>query len=90
LFNVNLNVNDTIGAGTAHPSRAPEFIHCSYRSVVRVTRSLVLFVCFVDRCLSFCPFSFDHFVISLSSIYRLWLPLWYLQTLLTLCRNCVL
>ena len=23
---------------------------------VRVTRSLVLYVCFVDRCLSFCPF----------------------------------
>jgi hypothetical protein len=27
---------------------------------VRVTRSLVLYVCFVDRCLSFCTFSFDH------------------------------
>ena len=27
-------------------------------SEVRVTRSLVLFVCFVDRCLSFCTFSF--------------------------------
>jgi hypothetical protein len=27
-------------------------------SVIRVTRSLVLCVCFVDRCLSFCPFSF--------------------------------
>jgi hypothetical protein len=27
-------------------------------SVVRVTRSLVLYVCFVDRCLSFCTFSF--------------------------------
>ena len=26
----------------------------------RVTRSLVLCVCFVDRCLSFCTFSFGH------------------------------
>ena len=26
-------------------------------SGVRITRSLVLYVCFVDRCLSFCPFS---------------------------------
>ena len=51
------------------------FIHChsprwlysrSPFSVVfsglRVTRSLVLCVCFVDRCLSFCPFSFGHCV----------------------------
>jgi hypothetical protein len=29
-------------------------------SGVRVTRSLVLWVCFVDRCLSFCTFSFGH------------------------------
>jgi hypothetical protein len=29
-------------------------------SVFRVTRSLVLCVCFVDRCLSFCSFSFVH------------------------------
>jgi hypothetical protein len=32
-----------------HLSSPPVF------SEVRVTRSLVLFVCFVDRCLSFCP-----------------------------------
>jgi hypothetical protein len=30
----------------------------SFFSGVRVTRSLVLCVCFVDRCLSFCTFSF--------------------------------
>jgi hypothetical protein len=29
-------------------------------SRVRVTLSLVLFVCFPDRCLSFCTFSFGH------------------------------
>jgi hypothetical protein len=50
-------------------------------SGVRVTRSLVLYVCFVDRCLSFCTFSFDQCVVCSSSIYEFWLPLWYLQTL---------
>jgi len=38
-------------------------------SVTRVTRSLVLCVCFVDRCLSFCTFSFEHCVVCSSSIY---------------------
>jgi hypothetical protein len=51
-------------------------------SGVRVTRSLVLYVCFVDRCLSFCTFSFVHCVFCSSSIYGFWLPLCYLQTLL--------
>ena len=32
-------------------------------SGVRVTRSLVVYVCFVDRCLSFCTFSFGHCVV---------------------------
>ena len=62
-------------------------------SGVRVTRSLVLYVCFVDRCLFFCTFSFGHCVVSSSSsssssssIYGFWLPLWYLQALLTLIK----
>ena len=38
-------------------------------SGVRVTRSLVICVCFVDRCLSFCPFYFSHCVFCASSIY---------------------
>ena len=38
-------------------------------SGVRVIRSLVLYVCFVDRCLSFCTFSFGHCVVCSSSIY---------------------
>ena len=33
-------------------------------------------------CLSFCTFSFGHYVVCSSSIYGFWLPLWYLQTLL--------
>ena len=59
-----------------HMSSPPGF------SGVRVTRSLVLYVCFVDRCLSFCTFSLGHCVVCSSSTYGFWLPLWYLQTLL--------
>ena len=44
-------------------------------SGVPVTRSLVLCVCFVDRCLSFCTFSFGHCVVCSSSIYWLITPL---------------
>jgi hypothetical protein len=58
-----------------HLSSLPVF------SGVRVTWSLVLYVCFIDRGLSFCPFYFVHFVVCSSSIYGFWLPLWYLQTL---------
>ncbi len=65
-----------------HLSSPPVF------SGIRVTRSLVLYVCFVDRCLSFCTFSFDHCVVCSSSIYGFWLPLWYLQTLLTDPTSC--
>ena len=56
-----------------HLSSPPVF------SGVRVTRSLVLYVCFVNRCLSFCTSSFGHCVVCSSSIYGFWLPLWYLQ-----------
>jgi hypothetical protein len=51
-----------------HPSPPPVF------SEIPVTRSLVLCVCFVNRC-----FSFVFFLL----VIVLWLPLWYLQTLLT-------
>ena len=61
-----------------HLSSPPGF------SGVHVTRSLVLYVCFVDHCLSFCLFSFDHCVVCSSSIYGFWLTLWYLQALLTI------
>jgi ABC-type maltose transport system permease subunit len=37
-------------------------------SGVRVTWSLVLCVCFVDHCLSFCPFSFGYCVVCSSRI----------------------
>ena len=48
-----------------HMSSSPVF------SGVHVTRSFVfLYVCFVDRCLSFCTLSFGHCVVCSSSIYR--------------------
>jgi hypothetical protein len=59
-----------------HMSSPPVF------SGFRVTRSLVLYVCFVDRYWSFCTFSFGHYFVCSSSINGLRLPLWYLQTLL--------
>jgi hypothetical protein len=67
-----------------HLSSPPVFIW------VRVTRSLVSYVCFVDRCLSFWYFSFGHCVVCSSAIYGSWLTLWYLQTLLMslwMCNN---
>jgi hypothetical protein len=63
-------------AGTGYPSRAPAPVF----SGVRVTLSLVLCVCFLDFCLSICPFSFDHCVVY-PLIYGFGLSLWYLQTL---------
>ena len=48
---------------------------------IRVTWSLVLYACFVDRCLFLCTFSFGHCVVCSFSIYGFWLLLWYLQTL---------
>jgi hypothetical protein len=49
----------TSGAGTAYPSGAPEFTPGF--SGDRITRSLALYVCFVDRCVSFCTFSFKTY-----------------------------
>jgi hypothetical protein len=51
-----------------HPSSPRLF------SGVRVTRYLILDICFVDFCLSFCTFSFGHCVVCSSSIYGFWLP----------------
>ena len=58
----------TSGARTAYPSGVHEFTPGF--NGVRVTRSLVVCVCFVDRCLSFFPFSFVHCVVC-PSIYGL-------------------
>jgi hypothetical protein len=63
----------TSGAGTAYPSGAPEFT--SGFIGVRVTRSLVLCACFVDRCLFFCTFSFGHCYLFFFDIRILITPL---------------
>jgi hypothetical protein len=57
----------TSGAGTAYPSGALSSLPVF--SGVHVTQSLVLCVCFVDHCMSFCPFSFGHCVVCPASIY---------------------
>ena len=59
-----------------HLSLSPVF------SGVRVTRSIVLCVCFVDVVCPFVFFSLGDCVVCFSFIYGLWLPLWYIQTLL--------
>jgi hypothetical protein len=46
------------GAETAYPSEVSEFTPD--------------FLCFVDRCLSFCPFSFGYCIVFPSSIYGFW------------------
>ena len=56
----------TSGAGTAYPSGAPKFTPVF--SGIRVTRSLILYVCVVDRCLSVCDISFGHCVVCSHSI----------------------
>ena len=60
----------------------PELVIPIKRVAANNEATELLYVCFVDRCLSFCTFSFGHCVVCSSSIYRFWLPLWYLQTLL--------
>jgi hypothetical protein len=41
----------------------------------------------INRCLSFCTFSFGHCFVCSSPIYGFWLHLWYLQTLLNIKRK---
>jgi hypothetical protein len=49
--------------------------------------SLVLCVSFVDHCLSGCPFSLDHCVVCLSSIYELGLTFSIFKLFLLLIYN---
>jgi hypothetical protein len=57
----------TSGERTVFPLATLEFIPDF--SGARVTRSLVLCVCFADRCLSNIVFSFDRCVVCPSTIY---------------------
>jgi hypothetical protein len=51
-------------------------------SEVRATRSLVLCICFLDRCLSICPFYFGHCVVCPFFIDEFWLLKLFLYTFL--------
>jgi hypothetical protein len=57
--------------------------HLEKCNVLAVTRN-------IDRCLSFCPFSFGHYVLYRSSIYGFWQPLLVsscLYVYVPYCRN---
>ena len=45
-------------------------------SGVHVTRSLIICVCFIDCCLSFCSSSFGHCIFCIFSIYGRWISLY--------------
>ena len=81
MYFAHIRKNRTGALVEQEPEFTPNF------SGVSVTHSLVLCVCFADRCLSFCSFSFGHCVVCPSSIYGFWLPLWYLQTRLICTRK---
>ena len=49
---------------------------------VRVTRSLVFSLMFCRSLFDLLSFSFGHCVVCSSLVYRFWLPIWYLQSLL--------
>ena len=81
-YDTNYGYYDDAKAGTAYPSGAPEFTPGF--SGVHVTRSLVLNVCLVDRCLSFYPFRLTSALFVLQLLWFTDSPLWYLRTLLFL------
>jgi hypothetical protein len=60
--------NSKFGTGETLFSRIKKNTVIQFSGVL-VTRSLVLCVCFVDGCLSFCVFSFGHCIVC-PSIYR--------------------
>ena len=75
------SVNKKIAGKKKHDKNTPKtMIHKYLQRTLRIENH----VCFVDRCLSFCPFAFafGHCVVC-PSIYGFWLHLWYLKTLLT-------
>ena len=63
LYLVNKQVEQELLTLPGHLSSPPVL------SGVRFTQPLVLCVCVVDRCLSFCTFSFGHCVVCSSLIY---------------------
>ena len=71
--------NGTVAAPPGALDFTPDFL-CGFDwFLMLIPRFLVL--CFVDRCLSFCHFSFDHCIVC-PSIYGFYLPLRYFQSCL--------
>jgi hypothetical protein len=66
---------DQVFAGLVYPRFLVGLVSCY---------SIFSFMCmFCGSLFVFCTFSFGHCGVCSSSIYGFWLPLWYLQTLLT-------
>ena len=72
-----LNLVNELLTLSEHMSSPPVF------TGVRVTRSLVLRECFCRSLFLLLPFFFWPLCCLFFHIYRFWLPLWYLQTLLS-------
>ena len=75
-WTLNLDVSEYDNVRPKAPDKFSEilFIYLDMSSppffnAIRVTRSLALCVCFVDRCLSFCSFTFGHCVVCPFSIF---------------------
>ena len=64
------------GTGTVNPSGEPEF---SFGRAY-VVQSIIIYIVIEDQCLSFCAFSFGHFIVCPSSIHEFWLRLLYPET----------
>jgi hypothetical protein len=76
IFVVDLGKVGCFYPGTPFVSNCSPFrsirVHPRFFSAVRVTRSLVLCGCFIDRCLSLCTFSYEValyiFVVDLGKV----------------------
>jgi hypothetical protein len=65
------------------PTHLEHLISPQILSGVRVTRSIIFCVVFVEHWLSVCPVSFGHCIVcGFFSVYGFWLFVWYLQTFL--------
>jgi hypothetical protein len=53
MIRYDFHIKTMIGSSLRH-------LFCRYSCLIYVTRSLVLYVSFVDRCLSFCPWVFNN------------------------------
>jgi len=57
---------------------------CQEKAALRFTLYDKVVSSNLARCLSFCSFYFDHYIVCTSSIYDFDLSLWYLNTFLNI------